>query len=42
MVYTGTLQVALTYAAAPKDELATVLANNVAEGFEKPTVSVVG
>lgn len=42
LVYTGTLQVALTYAAAPKDDLATVLANNVAEGFEKPTVSVVG
>lgn len=42
LVYTGTLRVALTYALAPKDELATVLANNVAEGFEKPTVSVVG
>ena len=44
LVYTGTLQVALTYAAAPveKDNLATVLADNVAEGFEKPTVSVVG
>lgn len=42
MVYTGTLQVALTYAAAPKDDLATVLADNVAEGFVKPTVSVVG
>lgn len=42
LVYTGTLQVALTYAAAPKDDLATVLADNVAEGFVKPTVSVVG
>lgn len=42
LVYTGTLQVALTYAAAPKDNLATVLVDNVAEGFEKPTVSVVG
>ncbi|MGD7773311.1 hypothetical protein ACQCZE_20715 [Escherichia coli] len=42
LVYTGTLQVALTYAAAPKDNLATVLADNVAEGFVKPTVSVVG
>lgn len=42
MVYTGTLQVALTYAAAPKDQLATVLADNVADGFVKPTVSVVG
>lgn len=43
LVYTGTLQVALTYAAAPivKDDLATVLADNVAEGFEKPTVVVV-
>lgn len=44
LVYTGTLQVALTYAAAPivKDDLATVLAANVADGFVKPTVSVVG
>lgn len=42
LVYTGTLQVSLTYAAAPKDDLATVLADNVAEGFVKPTVSVVG
>lgn len=42
LVYTGTLQVALTYAAAPKDQLATVLADNVADGFVKPTVSVVG
>lgn len=42
MVYTGTLQVARTYAAAPKDQLATVLADNVADGFVKPTVSVVG
>ncbi|HCJ9335993.1 TPA: hypothetical protein NV901_001984 [Escherichia coli] len=42
LVYTGTLQVALTYAAAPKDQLATVLANNVADGFVKPTVSAVG
>ncbi len=42
LVYTGTLQVALTYAAAPKDQLATVLADNVADGFVKPTVSAVG
>ena len=42
MVYTGTLQVTLTYAAAPKDDLATVLADNVAEGFTKPEVTVVG
>lgn len=42
LVYTGTLQVALTYAAAPKDELATVLADNVADGFVKPEVAVVG
>lgn len=43
LVYTGTLQVALTYAAAPivKDDLATVLADNVADGFEKPTVVAV-
>lgn len=44
MVYTGNLQVALTYTAAPvvKDKLEEVLAANVAEGFVKPTVSVVG
>lgn len=42
LVYTGTLQVALTYTAAPKAELATVLADNVADGFVKPEVAVVG
>lgn len=44
LVYTGSLNVSLTYKAAPpaKDELATVLANNVADGFTKPTVAVIG
>lgn len=36
LVYTGTLNVALTY---PKDDLSAVMGNGIADGFEQPTLS---
>lgn len=41
LVYTGQLVVKMQYIQVG-DDLATVLANNVAEGFEKPTISIGG
>ena len=41
LVYTGQLTVKMQYIQVG-DDLATVLANNVADGFEKPTISIGG
>lgn len=41
LVYTGQLTVKMQYVQVG-DDLATVLANNVADGFEKPTISIGG
>lgn len=41
LVYTGQLTVKMQYIQVG-DDLATVLADNVAEGFEKPTISIGG
>ena len=41
LVYKGSFDINFLYADT-KEDLATVLANNVAEGFEKPTISVAG
>ena len=41
LVYTGQLTVKMQYLQVG-DDLATVLADNVAEGFEKPTISIGG
>lgn len=41
LVYTGNLTVKMQYIQVG-DDLATVLADNVADGFEKPTISIGG